>query len=248
MTKPPILPDVNECDMGAPCSQRCYNTYGTFLCRCDQGYELGPDGFACNGEWFVFKGREAMVRTLGCRFPLISTPASNLKREFVTVQTLTSAATPATCVSISASTSRGSFPVCVQKDTSCKAPGCARVSSPPPFPPQNKTPSSLSLPSVKPPHRQQLLARSCTLCCFSSADINECETGEHQCNDTQTCVNILGRYQCVDKNRCQDPYVQVSEKWVTPNESLCVLIHKHTPSHNLSQLLKYVLAITSEYN
>lgn len=50
MSKPSIPPDVNECDMGAPCSQRCYNTYGTFLCRCDQGYELGPDGFACNGE------------------------------------------------------------------------------------------------------------------------------------------------------------------------------------------------------
>lgn len=50
--KPALPPfsDVNECDMGAPCSQRCYNTYGTFLCRCDQGYELGPDGFACNGE------------------------------------------------------------------------------------------------------------------------------------------------------------------------------------------------------
>ena len=50
-TNPPPPPsDVNECDMGAPCSQRCYNTYGTFLCRCDQGYELGPDGFACNGK------------------------------------------------------------------------------------------------------------------------------------------------------------------------------------------------------
>lgn len=85
MTKPSILPDVNECDMGAPCSQRCYNTYGTFLCRCDQGYELGPDGFACNGEWFFFKGREAILRTLGCCFPLISTPGSNLKCEFVTV-------------------------------------------------------------------------------------------------------------------------------------------------------------------
>ncbi len=42
--------DVDECGMGAPCSQRCYNTYGTFLCRCEQGYELGPDGFACNGK------------------------------------------------------------------------------------------------------------------------------------------------------------------------------------------------------
>lgn len=44
-----LLSDVNECEMGAPCSQRCYNTYGTFLCRCDQGYELGQDGFTCNG-------------------------------------------------------------------------------------------------------------------------------------------------------------------------------------------------------
>uniref|UniRef100_A0A8D3B1H5 EGF containing fibulin extracellular matrix protein 2a n=1 Tax=Scophthalmus maximus TaxID=52904 RepID=A0A8D3B1H5_SCOMX len=42
-------------------------------------------------------------------------------------------------------------------------------------------------------------------------DINECETGEHQCTETQTCVNIHGRYQCVDSNRCQDPYIQVSE-------------------------------------
>lgn len=35
---------------------------------------------------------------------------------------------------------------------------------------------------------------------------------------------------------------------LTPNESLCVLTHKHTPSHKHSQLLKYVLTITSEYN
>lgn len=42
--------DVNECEMGAPCQQRCYNTYGSFLCRCEQGYELGPDGISCNGK------------------------------------------------------------------------------------------------------------------------------------------------------------------------------------------------------
>lgn len=43
-------PDVNECDMGAPCEQRCFNSYGTFLCRCNQGYELHRDGFSCSGE------------------------------------------------------------------------------------------------------------------------------------------------------------------------------------------------------
>ncbi|XP_027864890.1 EGF-containing fibulin-like extracellular matrix protein 2a isoform X2 [Xiphophorus couchianus] len=49
-------------------------------------------------------------------------------------------------------------------------------------------------------------------------DINECETGEHQCSDTQTCVNIHGRYQCVDANRCQEPYVHNSDNvCVCPN-------------------------------
>lgn len=129
--------------MGAPCSQRCYNTYGTFLCRCDQGYELGSDGFACNGERLVFKEREVMFQILGCCFTPTFTPGSNLKSEFVTGQTLTSAATPVTCVSTSVSTSRGNSPACAQKDTSCKAPDYARVSIPLPFPPSSITISSL---------------------------------------------------------------------------------------------------------
>lgn len=130
--------------MGAPCSQRCYNTYGTFLCRCDQGYELGSDGFACNGERLVFKEREVMFQTLGCCFTATFNPGSNLKSEFVTVQTLTSAATPVTCVSTSVSTSRGNSPACAQKDTSCKAPDYARVSIPLPFPPS----SSITISSL----------------------------------------------------------------------------------------------------
>ncbi|XP_028815557.1 EGF-containing fibulin-like extracellular matrix protein 2a [Denticeps clupeoides] len=41
-------------------------------------------------------------------------------------------------------------------------------------------------------------------------DINECETGSHECADGQTCVNVHGDYQCVQDNRCQDPYVHLS--------------------------------------
>uniref|UniRef100_A0A3P8ZD70 EGF-like domain-containing protein n=1 Tax=Esox lucius TaxID=8010 RepID=A0A3P8ZD70_ESOLU len=54
-------------------------------------------------------------------------------------------------------------------------------------------------------------------------DINECETGEHQCTEGQMCVNIHGAYQCVFTNRCQDPYVQVSDnRCVCPaTESAC---------------------------
>ncbi|XP_077184565.1 EGF-containing fibulin-like extracellular matrix protein 2 isoform X2 [Paroedura picta] len=56
---------------------------------------------------------------------------------------------------------------------------------------------------------QQLSTRLCQ-------DINECETGAHQCTDSQNCVNFHGGYRCVEKNRCQEPYVQVSE-----NRCLC---------------------------
>lgn len=47
-----------------------------------------------------------------------------------------------------------------------------------------------------------------------NADINECETGAHQCTESQTCVNIHGGHQCFDTDRCKEPYAQVSNKWV----------------------------------
>ncbi|KAJ8275459.1 hypothetical protein COCON_G00072110 [Conger conger] len=50
-------------------------------------------------------------------------------------------------------------------------------------------------------------------------DVNECETGEHECSGGQTCVNIHGGYQCVDTNRCTDPYVQVSD-----NRCVCPVV------------------------
>ncbi|XP_044879821.1 EGF-containing fibulin-like extracellular matrix protein 2 [Mauremys mutica] len=47
-------------------------------------------------------------------------------------------------------------------------------------------------------------------------DINECETGTHQCTEAQSCINFHGGYRCVEKNRCLEPYVQVSD-----NRCLC---------------------------
>ncbi|MEE6514880.1 hypothetical protein FKM82_023278, partial [Ascaphus truei] len=42
-------------------------------------------------------------------------------------------------------------------------------------------------------------------------DINECEAGSHGCSDAQTCVNFHGGHRCVEKNRCAEPYIQVSD-------------------------------------
>ncbi|XP_044304676.1 EGF-containing fibulin-like extracellular matrix protein 2 isoform X1 [Varanus komodoensis] len=62
---------------------------------------------------------------------------------------------------------------------------------------------------VCPQGYQQLSTRLCK-------DVNECETGTHQCTESQNCVNYYGGYRCVEKNRCQEPYMQIAE-----NRCLC---------------------------
>lgn len=60
---------------------------------------------------------------------------------------------------------------------------------------------------------QRLLARHLGSSPLSpDTDIDECESGAHQCSEAQTCVNFHGGYRCVDTNRCVEPYVQVSDK------------------------------------
>ena len=43
--------DVDEClvDKGG-CSDTCTNTHGSYLCSCDQGYELMEDNVTCHGR------------------------------------------------------------------------------------------------------------------------------------------------------------------------------------------------------
>uniref|UniRef100_A0A669E1B3 EGF containing fibulin extracellular matrix protein 2a n=1 Tax=Oreochromis niloticus TaxID=8128 RepID=A0A669E1B3_ORENI len=71
-------------------------------------------------------------------------------------------------------------------------------------------------------------------------DINECETGEHECTETQNCVNIHGRYQCVDKNSCQEPYIQVSD-----NRCVCPVSNPACRELPFSIVHRY-MSITSE--
>lgn len=44
-----LSPDVDECETN-PCSHGCLNTYGSFMCTCDEGFELASDGTTCNGK------------------------------------------------------------------------------------------------------------------------------------------------------------------------------------------------------
>lgn len=44
-----VFPDVDEC-ADEPCSHGCLNTYGSYMCNCDEGFELASDGTTCIGE------------------------------------------------------------------------------------------------------------------------------------------------------------------------------------------------------
>ncbi|KAH0622869.1 hypothetical protein JD844_025655 [Phrynosoma platyrhinos] len=43
-----LFSDINECETSSPCAQLCYNVVGSFLCQCNQGFELSPDRINCD--------------------------------------------------------------------------------------------------------------------------------------------------------------------------------------------------------
>lgn len=53
-------------------------------------------------------------------------------------------------------------------------------------------------------------ASASPLPCFS--DINECEHRNHTCTLQQTCYNLQGGFKCIDPIRCEEPYIQISDK------------------------------------
>ena len=42
--------DSCDCASGAPCTYACTDTEGSFDCSCGAGFELGIDGFTCEGN------------------------------------------------------------------------------------------------------------------------------------------------------------------------------------------------------
>lgn len=44
--------DFDECAEGRHrCQQRCVNTFGSFKCGCDDGYQQAHDQTSCTGVW-----------------------------------------------------------------------------------------------------------------------------------------------------------------------------------------------------
>ena len=44
--------DIDECSRDTDeCEHNCGNTVGSFLCSCNTGYALTPDGKTCTGKY-----------------------------------------------------------------------------------------------------------------------------------------------------------------------------------------------------
>lgn len=66
----PFLADINECDASNQCAQQCYNILGSFICQCNQGYELSSDRLNCEGNMFakylIARGNLTDILLPGC--------------------------------------------------------------------------------------------------------------------------------------------------------------------------------------
>lgn len=58
---------------------------------------------------------------------------------------------------------------------------------------------------------------------LQSPDINECETGTHNCQDDEMCWNYYGGFRCYPRNPCEAPYTKTTERSVDTVEHSTIL-------------------------
>ena len=47
-----VYADIDECEFdNGGCSQLCHNTEGSFICRCQAGFQLGTDAVSCFSDY-----------------------------------------------------------------------------------------------------------------------------------------------------------------------------------------------------
>ena len=51
-----VFTDINECHNNSDlCQHECVNTYGSYHCRCLEGYLLLSDDYTCQGVYISYK-------------------------------------------------------------------------------------------------------------------------------------------------------------------------------------------------
>ncbi|XP_008319962.1 EGF-containing fibulin-like extracellular matrix protein 1 isoform X3 [Cynoglossus semilaevis] len=224
--------DIDECTTGRhTCGpeQTCYNTRGSYTCQC-------PPGFQKNGDHCV--DRDECSLTHYCMHRCVNTQGSYYC-ECNTGHKL--ASNNHSCVDVNECDVQspcqhhcynliGSF-LCqcdrgyelAQDMVSCKDIDECSFSS---YMCQYKCVNSPGSYSCECPEGYQLQGNR--LC----QDVNECETGTHNCQDEEMCWNYYGGFRCYPRNPCEAPYVKTSEN------SRCIC-RSHTDCQGLPPSVVY---------
>ncbi|XP_004551769.1 EGF-containing fibulin-like extracellular matrix protein 1 [Maylandia zebra] len=203
--------DIDECVTGShSCGpeQVCYNTRGSYMCQCAQGYQR-------NGDLCV--DRDECATTHYCMHRCVNTPGSyycECKTGYKLVSNNHSCVDVNECDAESPCHHHcynliGSF-LCqcdqgyelAQDTVSCQDIDECGLSS---YMCQYQCVNNPGSYSCECPQGYQLQANR--LC----QDINECETGTHNCQDDEMCWNYYGGFRCYPRNPCEPPYTQTSE-------------------------------------
>ncbi|CAG6017086.1 unnamed protein product [Menidia menidia] len=174
--------DRDECALSHYCMHRCVNTQGSYYCECNAGHMLANNNHSCVDV------NECDVQS-PCQhhcYNLIGSFLCQCDQGFELAADLVS------CEDIDE---------CSLSSYMCQY-QCIN------------TPGSYSCEC---PQGYQLqgnrLCQALTSVFLShpSPDINECETGTHDCQDDEMCWNYYGGFRCYPRNPCEPPYTLTSE-------------------------------------
>ncbi|XP_059497444.1 EGF-containing fibulin-like extracellular matrix protein 2 isoform X2 [Stegostoma tigrinum] len=231
--------DIDECELdihSCQPSQECVNTDGGFNCKCPEGYRLvGTECIDINECHFRYC-QHRCVNSPGS-FTCQCEPGFTLGRDNRSCVDVDECAMGAPCEQHCFNTYSSYVCRCEQgyelsdNGQSCKdIDECSYSNYLCHYQCVNE-PGSFSC--VCPDGYQLLGTRICQ-------DVNECETGQHQCTEEQMCTNVYGGFRCVPKNQCQEPYVQVSD-----NRCVCHSARPGCQDKPTSIVYRY-MSITSE--
>eukprot|EP00064_Thunnus_orientalis_P001608 superscaffoldBa00000111_g1611 len=191
--------DIDECATGrhtCGSDQTCYNTRGSYTCQCPPGYQR-------NGDHCV--DRDECALTHYCMHKCVNTPGSyycecNAGHKL--------ASNNHSCVDID----ECSFSSYMCQYQCINSPGSYSCECPEGYQLQGNRLCQVGDISIV---IQLFLAiqhfffLSLSLC--QSPDINECETGTHNCAEEDMCWNYYGGFRCYPRDPCEAPYTKTSE-------------------------------------
>uniref|UniRef100_A0A4W4EHK6 EGF containing fibulin extracellular matrix protein 2b n=1 Tax=Electrophorus electricus TaxID=8005 RepID=A0A4W4EHK6_ELEEL len=237
--------DINECEMIS--KMKCFNHYGGYLCLphelfslCAVDYEAQGEGCQCKLEMHDCQPSQHCLNTLSTYTCQCPDGYSKFGLECVDIDECRYRYCQHRCVNVPGSFSCKCEPGFQLAGNNCSCVDVNEFDMGAQCQQQCYNTYGTFLCRCEQGYDLGPGGFSCNGKCYFN--MNECESGSHQCVDRQKCVNLHGGYHCVQSNRCQNPYIQVSE-----NHCVCPAVKPECQDLPFSMVYRYI-SITSEWS